>query len=135
MWIYDVDRCIKERNIPVCIVVMFIFLPTCAIFPYILLYRNVNWESIEIFFHIKWSYKLASLLCKAIIKQLFVQLCCCFGDMIRMFYITDRHLKCIVHLKNVRCEPCKAYKLFNFFLKICQIFSVFFIKKQKQNEA
>lgn len=108
------------------------------LFHNILLYKNVNQQrSSFIFGEVTCSvFIMLNLYLNlySYIKQLFVQLCCCFGDMIRMFYIIDRHLKCIVYLKNRRHLPCKAYKLFNL-LKICQICSVLVIKEQKQNET
>lgn len=54
---------------------------------------------------------------------MFVQLCCCFGDMIRMFYIIDRHLKCIVHLKkNIRC--LQSLSIIQYFENMLDILSL-----------
>lgn len=119
MWINNVYPCIREKKTYLCVQSSYLLIIYLLLFHNILLYRNVNSESIEIFFHIK----LASLLCKAIIKQLFVQLCCCFGDMIRMFYIIDRHLKCIVHLKkNIRC--LQSLSIIQYFENMLDILSL-----------
>lgn len=139
----------SEKNMPVCIVIIFIFYLPVTFFRNILLNRNVNSEPIEIFYHIQWIYKLVSSLCKTFIikwNNLFFQRINNY-----VFHYKSAIRNTLFIKKYIHCLTCNAiflgfsnvdyifknmiYIFLNMFFSKDSRFFVIKSLQQRQNEA